>query len=257
MTVFLSRSKMIRCVLALFLPILFLLHPCNAFSEETMEDALKTDMELEEELKYLKAETYVITPSRIPQRIEKAPGSIYVVTDKQIRQMGARYLRDVMETVPGWYLWHDYSSDEAIIFTRGQGANASNQILFMVNSQMVNNPRDGSGSWYQYLDLDNVKRIEFVTGTGSALYGSGAMGGVVNIITKDGEDVNGLQLTGRGGTYNTWEGNALFGKTIAGLEVAAYVSRLDTDGFRGHVNQDLASKLDQWGIPTLPLRREI
>ena len=245
MTVFLSRSKMIRCVVTLFLPVLFLLHPCNAFSEETMEDALKTDKELEEELKYLDAETYVITPSRIPQRIEKAPGSIYVVTDKQIRQMGARYLRDVMETVPGWYLWQHYSSDEAIVFTRGQGANASNQILFMVNSQIVNNPRDGSGSWYQYLDLGNVKRIEFVTGTGSALYGSGAMGGVVNIITKDGEDVNGLQLTGRGGTYNTWEGNALFGKTIAELEVAAYVNYLDTDGFRGHVNEDLQSQMDQ------------
>lgn len=246
LTAFLSRSKMLRYAVILFLPVLFLLHPCSAFSEETMEDALKTDKELEEELKYLKAETYVITPSRIPQRIEKAPGSIYVVTDKEIRQMGARYLRDVMETVPGWYLWHDYSSDEAIVFTRGQGANASNQILFMVNSQIVNNPRDGSGSWYQYLDLDNVKRIEFVIGTGSALYGSGAMGGIVNIITKDGEDVNGLQLTGRGGTYNTWEGNALFGKTIAGLEVAAYVNRLNTDGFRGHVNQDLQSDVDQW-----------
>ena len=240
-------------MVTLFLPVLFLLHPCNAFSEETMEDALKTDKELEEELKYLDAETYVITPSRIPQRIEKAPGSIYVVTDKQIRQMGARYLSDVMETVPGWYLWHHYSSAEAIVFTRGQGANASNQILFMVNSQIVNNPRDGSGSWYQYLDLNNVKRIEFVTGTGSALYGSGAMGGVVNIITKDGEDVNGLQLTGRGGTYNTWEGNALFGKTITELEVAAYVNYLNTDGFRGHVNQDLLSKQDQWNNTHLSL----
>jgi len=101
MTVFLSRSKSIRFAIILFLPILFLLHPYSALAEETIDDTLKPDEELEEELKYLQAETYVITPSKIPQRIEKAPGTIHVVTDKQIRQMGARYLIDVAQTVPG------------------------------------------------------------------------------------------------------------------------------------------------------------
>ena len=172
-----------------------------------------------------------------------------MVTDKQIRQMGARYLKDVMETVPGWYLWQTfYGGGGAGMLARGALSPSSNQILIMVNSHVVNGPYMGGGGAYQYLDLDNVKRIEFVTGSGSALYGSGAMAGIVNIITKDGEDVDGLQLTGRGGSYNTWETNALFGKTIEGLEVAAYVDYLNTDGFRGHVDQDQQSELDQrWG----------
>ncbi len=247
-TVFLSRSKTTRYAVILFLPILFLFHPWTAFSEETLEDALKPDQELEEELKYLKAETYVITPSRIPQRIEKAPGSIYVVTDKQIRQMGARYLSDVIETVPGWSLFPMPIYGTQILARGVGGGPSSTEILFMVNSQVVNNPLDGGGKFYLNLDLDNVKQIEFVTGAGSALYGSGAMQGIVNIITKEGEDVDGLQLTGRGGSYNTWETNALFGKTIEGFEVAAYVDYLDTDGFHGHVDQDQQSVLDQrWG----------
>ena len=249
MRIFMSGSKMFRCAVMLLVPVLFLLHPWVASPEEPLENVLATDEELEEELKYLKAETYVITPSRIPQRIEKAPGSIYVVTDKQIRQMGARYLRDVMETVPGWYLWQTfYGGGGAGMLARGTSGPSSNQIIFMVNSHVVNNPNTGGGDVYQYLDLDNVKRIEFVTGSGSALYGSGAMAGIVNIITKDGEDVDGLQLTGRGGSYNTWETNALFGKTIKGLEVAAYIDYRNTDGFRGHVDQDQQSVLDQrWG----------
>ena len=247
MTVFPSKSKPIRRAVILFLPLLFLLQPCSAFPEESLNDALNPDDALEEELKYLQEETYVITPSKIPQRIEKAPGTIHVVTDKQIRQMGARYLSDVVDTVPGWSLRQDYIAG-AWVCARGVGGPSSNQILFMVNSQVVNNPLDGSGLFYQYLDLDNVKQIEFVTGAGSALYGSGAMQGIVNIITKEGEDVDGLQLTGRGGSYNTWETNALFGKTIEGFEVAAYVDYLDTDGFRGHVDQDQQSVLDQrWG----------
>lgn len=248
MTRFLLRSTPIHCAIILLLPILFLLRPCNAFSEETIDDVLKPDDALEEELKYLKSETYVITPSRIPQRIEKAPGSIYVVTDKQIRQMGARYLSDVIETVPGWSLFQMPIHGSQILARGVGGGPSATEILVMVNSQVVNDPLDGGGKFYLYLDLDNVKQIEFVTGAGSALYGSGAMQGIVNIITKEGEDVDGLQLTGRGGSYNTWETNALFGKTIEGFEVAAYVDYLNTDGFRGHVDQDQQSVLDQrWG----------
>ena len=244
MTVLQSRSKTIRCLIILFLPILFLLHPCSAFSEETIDDALKPDEELEEELKYLQEETYVITPSKIPQRIEKAPGTIHVVTDRQIRQMGARYLVDVVETVPGWYVLKSLWGG-AGIFVRGDMGAGGNRVLVMMNSHPVNSVKDGSATeLYSYLDLDNVKRIEFVSGPGSSLYGSGAMAGIINIITKEGEDVDGLQLTGRGGSFNTWEGNALFGKTIEDFEVAAYVDYRTTDGFRGHVDQDQQSVVD-------------
>jgi len=245
MTVFLSRSKSIRFAIILFLPILFLLHPYSALAEETIDDTLKPDEELEEELKYLQAETYVITPSKIPQRIEKAPGTIHVVTDKQIRQMGARYLIDVAQTVPGWHVWENHWG-EPLFFVRGDAGWAGNRVSFMVNSHLVNDVYNGDANrLYGFLDLDNVKRIEFLSGPASALYGSGAMAGIINIITKEGEDVDGLQLTGRGGSFNTWEGNALFGKTIKGLEVAAYADYRTTDGFRGHVERDQQSVLDE------------
>ncbi|MCF8131299.1 MAG: TonB-dependent receptor [Deltaproteobacteria bacterium] len=227
--------------------VFILFFPLLAFAEETVEDAFPNGDEVDDELKYLQEETYVITPSRIPQRIEKAPGSIYVVTDKEIRDMGARYLSDVLETVPAWYAHQNYTAGK-MPSARGVTGYNGNQILFMVNSQIWNNPWDGSASGFLGLDLDNVKRIEFVTGPGSALYGSGAMAGIVNVITKDGKDVDGLQLTARGGSYNTWEGNALFGKEIEGLEMAAYLDYYDTDGFRGRVNEDQQSLLDQrWG----------
>ena len=87
--VFLSGSKIIHCAIMLLVPVLFLLHPWVAFSEEEpLDKALKTDDAVEDELKYLQEETYVITPSKIPQRIEKAPGTVHVITDRQIRQMG-------------------------------------------------------------------------------------------------------------------------------------------------------------------------
>jgi len=243
MMCFLRRSTLICCALTLFL--LFLLYPCHAFSEETLDDALKPDQDVEEELKYLQAETYVITPSKIPQRIEKAPGTVHVVTEKEIRQIGARYLSDVVQTVPGWFV-EQWFAGFTNFFVRGSAGTLSNSILFMVNSHVVNNVNFGTGVLgYSNLDLDNVKQIEFVSGPGSSLYGSGAKAGIINIITKEGDDIDGLQLTGRGGSFNTWEGNALFGKNFNGLEVSAYLDYRNTDGFHGHVDEDQQSVLDK------------
>ena len=64
---FLSGSKIIRCAIVLLVPVIFLLHPWVAFSEEEpLEKALKTDDAVDDELKYLQEETYVITPSKNP-----------------------------------------------------------------------------------------------------------------------------------------------------------------------------------------------
>ncbi len=245
MKVFRSGSRMFGLATILLATVFFLLHPGVACPEEPAENALAKEEELDDELKYLQEETYVITPSKIPQRIEKAPGTIYVVTDKEFRQIGARYLSEVVQTVPGWYV-DEWFQGETMFFARGATGTYSSRILFMVNSHVVNNVSWGTAiENYANLDLDNVKRIEFVSGPLSSLYGSGASAGVINIITKEGDDIDGLQLTARGGSFDTVETSALFGKTIKGLEVAAYVDYRTTEGFRGHVDQDQQSALDQ------------
>ena len=119
------------------------------------------------------------------------------MTDKQIRQMGARYLSEVVQTVPGWYV-DEWFQGETMFFARGSSGTYASRILFMVNSHVVNNVSWGSAiENYANLDLDNVKRIEFVNGALSSLYGSGASAAVINIITKEGDDVDGLQLNAR------------------------------------------------------------
>ena len=241
----LSGSKMFRYAMILLIPVFFLLHPWVASPEEPVENSLAKEDELDDELKYLKEETYVITPSKIPQRIEKAPGTIHVITDKQIRQMGARYLSEVVQTVPGWYV-EQWFYGQTMFFVRGAAGTLSSRILFMMNSHQVNNVMLGTGIFsYANLDLDNVKRIEFVNGPGSALYGSGAESGIINIITKEGEDIDGLQVMARGGSFDSWDGSALFGKTFNGLEVAAYANYRTTEGYQGFVDQDQQSVLDQ------------
>ena len=98
---FILRTTGISCAVFLIIPILFILHSSPAFSQEDIQVSPEAEAALEEELRYLRAETYVITPSRIPEKIKKTAASVSVITDREIRQMGARNLMDVLQTVPG------------------------------------------------------------------------------------------------------------------------------------------------------------
>ena len=216
--------------------ILFLYAPISIFAEELPVGDLGSEQDLEEELEYLQAETYVITASRVMEEINKAPSSISVVTAKQMREMGARDLKDVIETVVGYdYKYNTFGSYTPV--ARKQYAAFGNKYLFMVNNHSLNENYKG-GAEVGNMPLDNVKRIEFIRGPGSALYGANAFAGVVNIITKEADDVDGLELTARGGSYDTQQYNVLFGKEFKGLETVINFNYFDTDGHAGEVTSD-------------------
>ena len=67
------------------------------------------------------------------------------------------------------------------------------------------------------LIVDNIKRIEVLRSPGSSVYGANAFLGVINIITKDAKEIDGVALTARGGSWDTQQYNLLFGKTFSDL----------------------------------------
>jgi len=121
-------------------------------------------------------------------------------------------------------------------------SNLASSVLVMINSHPLNENWSG-GALYTHdtIILDNVKRIEFVRGPGSALYGANAFSGVINIITREAEDVDGWELTTRGGSYDTQQYNLLYGKTHNDLDIVLNYNYSNTHGFNGHVNKDQLS----------------
>ncbi len=109
------------------------------------------------------------------------------------------------------------------------------------------------------MPMDNVKRIEFVRGPGSALYGSGAYDGVINVITKGAEDIDGVELTARGGSWDTQQYNLLFGKTLSDLEVVLNFNYFKTHGHSALIEEDMWTEFDRnirvpfFGLPPLSL----
>jgi iron complex outermembrane receptor protein len=239
----LSKLNIINRTIFLITFLLFLFYSIPVFAQEDLPVPSSTDDALDEELRYLQAETYVITPSRIPENIKKTASSISVITDKQIRQMGAKHLADVIQTVPGMGFWYGPSG----AFDIGvRGGLQPNRILLMLNSHSLHKNYTGEATWvYDTMNLDNVKRIEVIRGPGSALYGANAFIGVINVITKDAEDVDGWEVTARGGSYDTQQYNLLYGKTFNDLEIAFNYNYFNTHGYNGHVNADRQTTRDR------------
>jgi len=183
----------------------------------------------------------IITSSRVPENIKKTASSITVITDIQIRQMGARHLSDVLQTVPGMNYYYHFSGVH-MTYARGLIGALSPNILVMINSHPINeNSSGGAMMTHDTLMLDNVKRIEIIRGPGSALYGANAFAGVINVITKEAEDVDGWELTASGGSYDTQQYNLLYGKTHNDLAIVLNYNYFNTHGFNGHVNKDALS----------------
>ena len=193
---------------------------------------------------YLKAETFVITASRVLEDIKKTSSSVTVITDRQIRQMGARHLADVLQTVPGVNYFYYFVGNHSL-YASGLPSQYSHRMLLMVNSHPLNENHTGGVTMHDTLTLDNVKRIEVIRGPGSALYGANAFAGVINVITKEAEDIDGWEVTTRGGSYDTQQYNLLYGKTFNDVEIAFNYNYFNTHGFNGHVNKDYQSARDR------------
>jgi iron complex outermembrane receptor protein len=198
---FVSKAHLIH--LAVCLVALLLFFPGSRFvlAQEDAPTPPPERYELDEEIRYMKAEMFVITPSRIPDKIKKTASSITVITDKQIRQMGAKDLGDVLHrAVPGVVVGASLEGPR-VTFVRGGGGFKT--VLLMINSHPVT--RIYAGDWsatYGDLIIENIKRIEVIRGPGSALYGANAFHGVINVITKEADDIDGLELIARGGIYH-------------------------------------------------------
>jgi outer membrane receptor protein involved in Fe transport len=124
--------------------------------------------------------------------IREAPGTIHIITAEQIQSMGSNDLMDVLAFLPSVSLGRDV--DDVIgLGIRGLWAHEG-KVLYMINGIPLNDLDFGSFALGSRLSLDNVSRIEVMTGPGSALYGGTAALGVINIITKQASETKGMKF---------------------------------------------------------------
>lgn len=130
--------------------------------------------------------TRISAASKYAQTSQAAPGSVTIISSDDIRAYGYRNLQEVLESVRGFYVSNDRNF--AYLGTRGFGRTTdyNSRVLMLIDGHSINDQLFGSapiGAGLP-LNLDAVERIEVVQGPGSALYGTGAMFAVINIVTR-------------------------------------------------------------------------
>jgi len=174
-------------------------------------------------------ETIVVTATRTETRLDDVTTSISVVDEDEIAEQQALRVLDVLRDVPGVDLVQTGSrGSNTQIFIRGADAD---QTLVLVDGQELNSVTLGTFDFSGFT-TDNVERVEVLRGTGGTLYGSQAVGGVVNIITKRGRGRPSVSVTGEGGNGATGRGSIASSGQIGALGYSLAGSYFDTQGFQ-------------------------
>lgn len=172
----------------------------------------------------------VVTATGSAVSLNEAPSTMSVITSRQIRERGYEQLEDALRDIPGIDLIHTNGYIPTLIYFRGMYGAENLRALLMIDGIPENNiigSNDMAGPAYS---LHNVERIEVIWGPASALYGANAFGGVINIITKTGADMEGFQYQKGYGTFNTSVDRIRFGVTKDKFDIAIAGSLYSTDG---------------------------
>lgn len=149
--------------------------------------------------------------------IDDAPSFVTVLHSDKLQKLGIDNVFEALAQVPGVQLKREATGVPVVIF---RGVSQKSEVKLMVDGVTINNTY--RGSIYHYLDfpIEMVERIEVIRGAGSVLYGSGAISGVINIITKSAgsEEQNSVFVSG--GSYDYYKGGAIVSSKISDVKVA-------------------------------------
>jgi len=207
-------------------------------------DASAPNDDLEKELAYLAAERQVVvTASKMEEHVDKTIATTTVITQDDIAHIGARNLLDVLRLVPGIGITQNQIGLREIE-VRGVKTSLSEKVQIMLNGHPLDHNLQNAGSAWVYDDLpvDTIKRVEVVRGPGSALYGANAFLAVINIITQNAKDLNGLHTSAGWGSFDTQQYRASWGKQFNNsAEAALHFNFTDTNGINSPIPADSLS----------------
>jgi len=188
--------------------ILLAVHPFHLQIAQAADSPSMTSEALLEDIEFLQEETVSIAVLH-EQPISDAPSNVYVITDEDIRQSGAIDLPTVLRRIPGIEVMQMTGADFNVS-VRGDNQLQANKLLIMVDGRSIYLDMQGEVLWKALpITLPEIKRIEVLKGPASALYGFNAFDGIINIITKSPEEMEGVTIQAGGGEYGTLSSAAI------------------------------------------------
>jgi vitamin B12 transporter len=197
----------------------------------------------------LKIREVVISASKIEEPAEETTSRVIILPRKVIESKGAQFIGDVLKDVPEINLIQSGGQGKlADVILRG---GSPSQVLVMIDGIKVKLTTTGTFD-FSGITADDVERIEIVKGPQSTIYGSEAMAGVINIITKKGRDKAHADLALEGGSFGTYKTSATVSGASKIVDYRVTASYFNTDGISiskrgdekdGYKNASFSTKL--------------
>lgn len=169
---------------------------------------------LDDELAYLRAEAQTITTaSRYSEKTTDTPSTVVVITKQQIQERGYTNLLQVLESLPNIDIQR-YASQVTAEQISIRGIAKNNGFIILQDGIRINSPTGEFIAIDDNFPIHYAKKIEIVYGPASIMYGADALTGVINIISEKAEDINGVEIKGILGEYNTYHTQVKAGKKI-------------------------------------------
>jgi iron complex outermembrane receptor protein len=152
--------------------------------------------------------------SKRPEKLSEAASAVQVITQEDIKRSGATNLPEALRLAPNLQV-AQVNSHAWLISARGFDAIFSNKLLVLIDGRNVYSPLFAGVSWdAQNVLLEDIDRIEVISGPGAALWGANAVNGVVNIITKNANNTQGLYASASIGTLFKYSASVRYGGKI-------------------------------------------
>jgi len=186
----------------------------------------------------------VTSTSRRDESQHLAPGVITVVSSQEIHQYGARHLRDVIDRLVGTQVLSSHQRPHNKTSIRGMnGAHQEGWEVVLLNGRPIHDGTDGGFNFDIYLGfpLEMIDHIEVIRGPGSVIYGTNAMAGVINIVTKDAQkSINETRIDIGAGSFNRTQLqlSTLIGGADYSLNIGLNAIRANGDSINGVLDKD-------------------
>jgi iron complex outermembrane receptor protein len=171
----------------------------------------------------------VTSVSKRAESLSDAPASIFVITNDDIRRSGVRTLPQALRLAPNLQVARVSASSYAVS-SRGFNNSIGNKLLVLIDGRTVYTPLFSGVFWdAQDVMLEDVERIEVISGPGATLWGANAVNGVINVITRTAQDTQGALAAVGGGNLDRSMAARYGGKLGAGGAFRVYAKGFDLD----------------------------
>ena len=164
----------------------------------------------------------ITSVSKSEEALSDAAAAVFVITQEDIRRSGATSIPEALRMAPGIHVAH-IDANKWAITSRGFNGLYANKLLVLMDGRTIYTPLYSGVYWdVQDTMLEDIDRIEVIRGPGATLWGSNAVNGVINIITKNANDSQGVLMAGGGGNQERGFGQGRYGGKVGNLAYRVY-----------------------------------